>query len=140
MKQAFTLAVILIVALQAGYQLAGYRAVYQIGHGAICMMSMMISATFLWLYVQRATPLALGMAYSWSGAGLVMGWWWLYSVLGRPDWATDSPVLFNFLGVYVTGALLHFSVIHRSFNWHGAAFVLPVLGAVALSSAVYLLV
>ncbi len=78
MKQAFTLAVILIVALQAGYQLAGYRAVYQIGH--------------------------------------------------------------NFLGVYVTGALLHFSVIHRSFNWHGAAFVLPVLGAVALSSAVYLLV
>lgn len=138
MKQAFALAVVLIAVLQAGYQLAGYQAVYQIGYGAITMMSMMISATFLWLYVQRATPLALGMAYSWSGAGMVMGWWWLYAVLGRPLWVLDSPVLFNFLSLYFVGAVLHFSVIHRSFGWHGSAFLLPIIGAVALSAVIYL--
>jgi len=140
MKQAFALAMVLIVVLQAGYRVAGYQAVYQIGYGAITMMSMMISATFLWLYVQRATPLALGMASSWSGAGLVMGWWWLYAILGRPLWALDSPILFNFLSFYFVGAVLHFSVIHRSFGWHGSAFLLPILGAVALSAAIYLVV
>jgi len=139
MKQAFLLAMIMVTVLQAGYRVAGYDVVYQIGYGAITLMSLMISLTFLWLYVVRATPLALGMAYSWSGAGLVMGWWWIYAVLGRPDWLVDSPILFNFLAFYFVGALLHFGVIHRSFGWHGAAFLLPIAGAVAISATVYLI-
>ncbi|MCI2398789.1 hypothetical protein [Aliiroseovarius subalbicans] len=139
MKQAFILTVMMVVALQAGYQLAGYSVVYQIGYGAITLMSLMISLTFLWLYLQRATPLALGMAYSWSGAGMVMGWWWIYAVLGHPDWLSDSPLLFNFLALYIVGAVLHFSVIHRSLGLHGSAFLLPIVGAVLISTLVLLI-
>ena len=85
MKQAFVLMTLIALALQMGYQWAGYEVVYQIGYGAITLMGLMISLTFLWLYVVRATPLALGMAYSWSGASLVLGWWWicLANLLGR---------------------------------------------------------
>ncbi len=139
MKQAFALMMLIAVVLQLGYAMAGYEAMYQIGYGAITLMGLMISLTFLWLYIVRATPLALGMAYSWSGASLVLGWWWIYSVLGEPAWADESPVHFIFLALYLVGALLHFSVITRSFGWHGALFLWPVLGALCLSGLIYIM-
>ncbi|WP_424943998.1 hypothetical protein [Aliiroseovarius crassostreae] len=139
MKQAFALMMLIAVLLQLGYLWAGYEAMYQIGYGAITLMGLMISLTFLWLYVVRATPLALGMAYSWSGASLVLGWWWIYSVLGEPAWASESPVHFVFLALYLVGALLHFSVINRSFGLHGAMFLWPVLGALCLSGLIYIM-
>ncbi|WP_432448004.1 hypothetical protein [Aliiroseovarius marinus] len=140
MKQAFALMMVLAVLLQAGYLVAGYDAIYQIGYGAITLMGLMISLTFLWLYLQRATPLALGMAYSWSGASLVLGWWWIFSLAGEPAAMAESPLHFAPLALYLSGALLHFSVIHRSFGLHGAAFLLPVFGAVVVSTVIYLLV
>ncbi|MCP5037040.1 MAG: hypothetical protein GY945_05500 [Rhodobacteraceae bacterium] len=130
----------LIAMFQIGYYLLGYQAVYQVAYGAITLMAMMIAATFLWLFVVRATPLALGMAYSWAGAGFVLGWWWLFNLNGQPLWLRESPVLFAFLPFYFVGAVLHFAVIHRSFGLHGAAFLLPVIGAVGLSAGIYLLV
>ncbi|UWP91225.1 hypothetical protein K3X13_08985 [Aliiroseovarius crassostreae] len=139
MKQAFALMMVIAVVLQLGYLWAGYEAIYQIGYGAITLMGLMISLTFLWLYVVRATPLALGMAYSWSGASLVLGWWWVFSVLGEPAWAAESPAHFLFLSLYLVGALLHFSVINRSFGLHGAMFLWPVLGAVCLSGLIYII-
>ena len=51
MKQAFVLMMLIALLLQAGYQWAGYDVVYQIGYGAITLMGLMISLTFLWLYV-----------------------------------------------------------------------------------------
>ncbi|MCI2392903.1 hypothetical protein [Aliiroseovarius sediminis] len=138
MKQAFGLMMCLAVLLQFGYLLAGYDAMYQIGYGAITLMGLMISLTFLWLYVQRATPLALGMAYSWSGASLVLGWWWIFALAGEPSFMAESTAHFVPLALYLSGALLHFSVIHRSFGCHGLTFVWPILGAVAVSTVIYL--
>jgi len=140
MKQAFTLLIVLIGVFHLGYQVVGYRAVYQVAYGAITLMALMIAATFLWLFIVRATPLALGMAYSWAGAGFVLGWWWVFNLSGQPDWLRESPILFTFLPFYFVGAVLHFSVIHRSFGLHGAAFLLPILGAIAISTGVFLLV
>ena len=138
MKQALLLLVALMALFQVGNQVFGYAVVYQIAYGAITLMALMIAATFLWLFVVRATPLALGMAYSWAGAGFVMGWWWIYNLSGQPVWLRESPVLFSFLPFYFVGAVLHFAVIHRSFGWHGAAFLLPVIGAVLVSAGVFL--
>ncbi len=140
MKQAFTLLMALVALFQAGYELFGYAAVYEVAYGAITLMALMIAATFLWLFVVRATPLALGMAYSWAGAGAVMGWWWVVQLSGRPDWLSMSPVLFAFLPFYFVGAVLHFAVIHRSFGLHGLAFLVPVALAVGVSAGVYWLV
>lgn len=137
MKQAFALLVVLIALFQLGHLTLGYQAVYQVAYGAITLMALMIAATFLWLFIVRATPLALGMAYSWAGAGFVMGWWWIFNLSGQPDWIRQSPILFTFLPFYFVGAVLHFSVIHRSFGLHGAAFMLPIAGAVLLSSGIY---
>ena len=139
MKQAFMLLMFLMALFQVGHLMLGYQAVYQVAYGAITLMAMMIAATFLWLFIVRATPLALGMAYSWAGAGFVMGWWWFYNLSGQPDWLSESPILFNFLPFYFVGAVLHFSVIHRSFGLHGAAFLLPIGGAVAVSAGIYIL-
>ncbi len=140
MKQAFMLLVMLIALFVLGDRVWGYQAVIEVAYGAITLMAGMIAATFLWLFIVRATPLALGMAYSWAGAGCVMGWWWVYNLAGQPVWLTDSPLLFAFLPFYFVGAVLHFAVIHRSFGLHGLAFLVPVLAALGLSAAVYLLV
>ena len=140
MKQAFMLLMALVALFQAGYELFGYAAVYEVAYGAITLMALMIAATFLWLFVVRATPLALGMAYSWAGAGAVMGWWWVVQLSGRPDWLSMSPVLFAFLPFYFVGAVLHFAVIYRSFGLHGLAFLVPVALAVGVSAGVYWLV
>lgn len=139
MKQAFALLVLLIGLFQVGHALLGYDTVYRIAYGAIALMALMISGTFLWLYVLRATPLALGMAYSWAGAGFVLGWWWVYHLSGQSDALRESPALFNLLPFYFVGAVLHFAVIHRSFGRHGATFLWPIAGAVGLSAGLYLL-
>jgi hypothetical protein len=139
MKQAFVLLMLLIGLFHLGYLGLGYEAMYQVAYGAITLMALMISGTFLWLFVQRATPLALGMAYGWAGAGLVLGWWYLYHLTGRPGWAVDSPVLFVILPFYFVGAVLHFAVIHRSFGRHGMSFLWPVALSVVVSSLLYLL-
>ncbi|MCK8464835.1 hypothetical protein MUY35_13335 [Aliiroseovarius sp. S1339] len=140
MKQAFGLMMCLAVLLQLGYRVAGYDAMYQIGYGAITLMGLMISLTFLWLYVQRATPLALGMAYSWSGASLVLGWWWIFALMGEPPFMEQNSAHLIPLSLYLSGALLHFSVIHRSFGCHGMTFLWPVLGAVILSTVIFMAV
>jgi len=137
MKQAFVLLLAAMTLFQVGYRIVGYQPVYEIGYGAITLMAVMISLTFLWLWLVRATPLALGMAYSWAGTGCVLGWWWMYNATGQPEWATQSPILFSFLSLYIVGAILHFAVIHRSFGLHGLAFLVPVLGALAVSGALF---
>lgn len=139
MKQAIVLLALVMAALEAGKHLAGHDAVVEIVYGAIAMMSLMISATFLWLWRERATPLALGMSFSWLGAGLFAGGFWLVDLLGLPLGIRSEDTALLVLAVYIVGALLHFAVIHRSFGRHGMAFLWPVLAALGASAAAVVL-
>jgi hypothetical protein len=140
MKQAIGLMVLVIGALELGRALAGDGAILLIVYGAIALMALMIAATFLWLWFERATPLALGMAYSWAGAALFAGWWWVYTLSGGAPWAYLPQGSFLIQGLSLVGALLHFAVIHRSFGYHGVSFLWPVALALGLSTVVFLVV
>ncbi|MGH1369244.1 MAG: hypothetical protein ACRBCL_11575 [Maritimibacter sp.] len=139
MKQALAMLVLVIIALGTGYLVFGYEAMLMIAYGAISIMAMMISATFLWLWFERTTPLALGMAYSWAGTGLITGWWWWVKLMGSPAWVRGHPGIFGVLGLCFVGAVLHFAVIHRSFGYHGAIFVWPIAVAIGLSAWIYVI-
>ena len=140
MKQALALVVLIFAALVLGAGLVSYQAVLLVVYGALSLMALMIAGTFLWLYVQRTTPLALGMAYSWAGAGLFAGWWWVFNLTGRADWVVNQEGALAVLALALVGALLHFAVIQRSFGFHGASFLAPVGLALGLSALVYALV
>ncbi|RPE71184.1 hypothetical protein EDD53_0298 [Pacificibacter maritimus] len=138
MKQALTLySVILIIAL-AGMLSLGPAQMVLVGHGAVSILALLISGTFLWLWQVRATPLALGMSFSWAGLGLTLGWWWAIQLRMSVDWGLEAAVLFFFLSLLMAGAVLHFAVIQGSFGFHGMSFLVPVLGAVMLSLGVLL--
>ena len=93
-----------VTAMLAIYATLGYEAAYEISYGAFTLMAAMVSLTFLWLWMQRATPLAVGMAFGWAGAASVMGWWWVYNLLDGPTGMENSVALFLFLSVYLVGA------------------------------------
>lgn len=140
MKQAIFLIFLTVLALEAGFLLLGYVPVANIVYGAIALMAVMIAATFLWLWFERTTPLAIGMVVSWFGMACLAGWWWVYNLTGSPDWAHQNPGMFGVLALPIVGSVLHFAVIQRSFGYHGMHFLWPLAGAVGLSIAVYLMV
>ena len=117
----------------------GYEVTYRVGYGAFSLLAAMISVTFLWLWRRRATPLALGMGFGWAGAASVMGWWWMYHLFGRPVDMEAHPLLFALLSIYFVGAVMHFSVIGRSFGWWQHGYLVPVACAVAASWVVHIL-
>ena len=135
MKQALTLLFVIAAAFIWGELTVGYQTVYEIGYGALMFMGAMISGTFFWLWAARATPLALGMSFSWAGAAGVMGWWWLFNLLGRPEPMVESEVLFVLLALYFVGAILHFAVIARSLSLPPYTHGLPIAFA-ALASTI----
>ena len=118
----------------------GYDRTYAVGYGAFALMAAMVSVTFLWLWVRRATPLAIGMFFGWGGAASVMAWWWMYALLGHPVAMVDSPLLFLLLSVYFVGAILHFKVIATSFGIRGRTYLVPVGASLLGSVAVQFLV
>lgn len=122
-----------ILIFGVGSVLIGYEAMYRLGYGAIVLLALVIALTFFWLWLKQATPLALGMVFSWTGASCVMGWWWIYSILGEPDWMRQNPLLFAFLSIYLIGAVLHLEVIGRSFALSQRAIYAPVVLAILLS-------
>lgn len=115
MNKARTIAIGVGAALAASHAAFGWETTYLIGYGAVAQLALVISATFLWLWARRATPLALGMACGWAGAGSLVGWWWIYSLWGQPAWMATSVWVFVWLGLYLTGATLHLVVIRESF-------------------------
>lgn len=134
MKQALALTVALLLVLETGRLTLGDGAVMFVAYGGMAIMALMIAATFLWLWAERTTPLALGMALSWLGAGLLAGWWWADA---RWHLASDVPTphgIYAVLAIYLVGVVLHFAVIQRSFGKHGLGFLWPV--AVAFGVAV----
>lgn len=118
------------------YAVFGYEAVYEVGHGAFSLIAATISLTYFWLWLKRATPLALGMSISWAGTSSVMGWWWVYSLLDRPRVMFESPLLFASLAIYFVGGTLHFAVIERSLGSRRNAFLLPVVLSLVVSAMV----
>ena len=139
MKQVMTLYGIV---LGAGCLAAGGLGMEQallLAYGAISLMALMIAATFLWLWQVRATPLALGMSLSWAGSGLTIGWWWAMQIAQSPVWGMEAAVLFLFLSLLISGAVLHFSVIQGTFGLSGLFFLWPVFGALLVSFGVLLL-
>jgi hypothetical protein len=111
----------------------GYEAAYEISYGAFTLMAAMVSLTFLWLWMERATPLAIGMAFGWAGAASVMGWWWVYHILDNPAQMRQNAALFLCLSVYFVGAILHFAVIGRSLGLARGLWLAPVALAIAVS-------
>ncbi|WP_188527295.1 hypothetical protein [Sinisalibacter lacisalsi] len=138
MKQAIGLLALILAALALVRAALGGEAALVLAAGAVALMALMIAGTFLWLYFERTTPLALGMAFSWLGWGLFAGWGWAASLAGAPVWGGLAAGSLAVLGFCIVGAVLHFSVIHRSFGWHGASFLWPVALALALSGLVAL--
>lgn len=114
MKQALQLLFGLSALLVLAYRVLGFDLVYHLAYGAVAAMAAVIAGTFLWLWWARATPLALGMAFSWAGATCVMGWWWAFATAGQPAAMLGHPVVFLFPAAYLVGAILHFQVIHRT--------------------------
>lgn len=134
MKQALLLLALSLLALELGKAAAGYRAVVELAYGTVAIMSVMISATFLWLWRERATPLALGMSFSWMGAGAFAGGIWLVALFDMPLGLTGEDAVLGVLAIYMVGAFLHFAVINRSFGRHGQEYLWPVLAALAVSA------
>ncbi len=138
MKQAAGLLALIIAVLEMARAGLGDRASLTILSGALALMALMIAATFLWLWIERATPLALGMAHGWLGAGLIAGGWWLSQLTGFGPWPPAGLVAA--LALPVVGAVLHFAVIHRSFGRHGIGFLWPVALALGGSALAFVLV
>lgn len=123
-----------LVLLYLGF---GYQVAYQLGYGMLTAMAVMISFTFAWLYAKKLTPLALGMAVSWLGAALVMGWWWVFSWTGSPDWMRQSPLLLGFLSFYLVGAGFHFLSIERAFDWRQGSTIWGLALALVISGLAF---
>lgn len=138
MKQALALMALTLALLAAGQAMAGSQAVALIVFGAIGVMALMIAATFFWLWFERTTPLALGMAYAWAGAGLFAAMAWGDALSGQAMWVSGPVGGLLAQSLCLAGALLHFAVIHRSFGRHGIGFLAPVAVAFGLSGFAYL--
>ncbi len=140
MKQALSIYVIALAAMHSSFLLQGFLGTAEIAYGALTIMAAMISATFLWLWAMKMSPLSLGMAVSWAGSGMVMAWWWLFTMLGAPAWMLRSELLLVVIALFLTGAVLHISVLETSFGFRRGSFLVPVAGALALSTLLLALV
>ena len=108
----------------------GYDRAYVVAFGVVVALALSISGTFFWLWLSRATPLALGMGFSWLGTTGVLGWWWVFQLLHNPPVMRDNAGLFIFVAAYFVGAILHFQVIRRSLGLRSYVLLLPLGGAV----------
>ena len=130
MRQAlalFGLAAAGFVLLDAGL---GHQKAVLVAYGAVVAMALSISGTFFWLWRAQATPLALGMGFSWAGTAGVLGWWWLFRLLDRPEAMREHAGLFVFVAAYFVGALLHFRVVGASLGRRALILLVP-LGAMS---------
>jgi hypothetical protein len=113
MRQALWLLAAATAALALMTAAHGPAATAAAGYGAVAAMAALIAATFLWLWWVRATPLALGMALSWSGVALVA--------------ATGTALPLPALPFLTAGAILHFAVMRRSMNLPPATLAAPAV-------------
>lgn len=118
-----------------------YDAAYLIGYGAITLAALVIAATFAWLWRVRATPMAVGMALSWSGCAGFVGYWWLFQVIGRtPGTPLDRQALWAFLALYLAGAMGHLRVIAGAYGGGRVLFVATAFGVLTAAVGLVALV
>ncbi|MBS8228375.1 hypothetical protein [Vannielia litorea] len=123
MIRALGLMIVILLALGLLARPFGLVTAQDVARAALATMAATLSGTFLWLWREKATPLALAMTFSWAGASTLMGWRVMQDVLGQPAWMGESPMLLGVLGVYLTGTLLHVEAIRRAFGLGQVALV-----------------
>jgi hypothetical protein len=130
MRQALWLLGVAAVAVVVAVAMHGAGRTAATGFAAVAAMAALIAATFLWLWWVRATPLALGMALSWSGVALVA------ADLAGGAGAVVPLIALPFLGV---GAALHFAVMRRSMGLPRRTVLLPagLVAAAALAAVAF---
>lgn len=115
MRQALILFLFLINVFWVLTWAVGHDLSRVAAYGITSILSGVTAVTFLWLHLRRATPLALGMAFSWAGASLVLASWWFDGVY-RGRWPIlDTNLPFFFVALHVCGAILHLAVVVASF-------------------------
>ncbi len=127
MRNALILLAVSMTAFTAISVAFGYDTAIAVAYALVAAMAMSISGTFFWLWRARATPLALGMGFSWIGTAGVLGWWWTYRLLNRPEAMVEHPALFGFVAAYFVGAVLHFQVVGRSLGPRAIYLFVPVV-------------
>ncbi len=136
MRQALMMFAAIAGAFLFSHATLGYHATFSIAYGALTLMALMISMTFLWLWTERTTPLALGMSFSWAGAASLLAWGWIANIAGNPDAMKENGALFIFIALYFVGAILHFGVMQRSMGLKTGVFAVPVLVAFVIASLI----
>ena len=126
----------LFAALTLLQEVGGITRSFRLAHATLGILSLCIALTFLWLWRVRATPLASGMVLSWAGGGGLIGWWWSYALLGRPDWMLGHPTILAMVSLCLVGACLHFAVIGTCFGWRRGAWILIPVGAVTAAISI----
>ena len=136
MSRTILLTLGIYVALSTVNRTLGFDVAYDLGYGAISLLAIVISVTFAWLYRVRATPMAMGMALSWAGCHGLVGYWWVYNQVGRkPSTLLEYDVLFAFIALYFTGAILHLSVISKAYFKTRVVFWCTLSGVMGISGA-----
>ena len=134
MNRSILLFLGLYMGLTTLHHVEGYEIAYDVGYSAISLSALVISITFLWLWRVRATPMALGMALSWAGSFGLVGFWWVFTQIGRqPVRLLERDVLFLFIALYLAGAILHIRVISAAYLRTRTVFWGIVLGLSAVS-------
>ena len=128
MRQAICVMALAASVLAAGGLFLTPEALMLVAGGALSIMAALIAGTFLWLWQVRATPLALGMGFSWSGLAILLGPWMAL------NHAPHGVIPLVALSCLCTGAALHFATIQASFGLRGAHFLWPIGGAIVLAA------
>lgn len=139
MTRALGLMALILLVLGVLARPLGLVTAQDLARAALVAMAATLAGTFLWLWREKATPLALAMTFSWAGASALLGWRVAQDMLGHPAWMVESPLLLGVLGVYLTGTLLHVEAIRRAFGLGQVALVFVLggtLGAAMLVLAV----
>lgn len=97
--------------------------------GGLGILAGVIALTFYWLWRDCATPLALGMAISWTGSAGLMAWLWAAAGRGlAADGQEGVTWLSAVIAVQIIGALLHFDVIAASLGLARRIWIGPLAG------------
>jgi hypothetical protein len=114
---------------------AGFGPTAAIGFSAMVVIAAVNALTFLWLWYVRATPLALGMALSWSGQAGLSFWWELRSAPSFMALHGNEVALFVLISLYVVGGGLHIAVVQRSMEIGRQVLLWPAITVIGAAIA-----
>ena len=105
-------AILLMLAATAAFGVAergfGTEAATLAAMRGAAALAIPLAGAFVWLWLERATPLALGLALSWAGSGALLGIWPVAQA------AVGTHLL---TALYGAGAILHLRVVAQVTPW-----------------------